>query len=276
MTMENEAPQGDVPAPADAPETEQVESAPTPEGQDKPTAETGDDVEVTRPLQKRFDKLTWEKGELSRRAEAAERRAQEYERMLYERAQPEKEASKGPPTLAQFEYDEAKYTAAVLEFTRTEAAKAAREEVQTARQREQQEGRVSKFRERESEYSAKTPDYREKVYGSEFMSIPLSTEVAALIAESPDGPGIAYFLADNLELSSEIARLPPMLAAREIGKIEARLAKPAAAPVVSKAPAPPPKVDAVEPDVKKSIDDPTLSNTEFARIRKRQIAQRNR
>jgi hypothetical protein len=272
--METEALAGDVPAPD---VVTPAESSPAPETAETVTAETGKpDPDVISPVQKRFDKLTWEKGELARRAEMAERRARELEERLYTRQEPEKVESKGPPTLAQFEYDEAKYAAAVLEYTRAEASKAAQEVLRTEREKEKAEGRAKSFRERETEFSAKTPDYREKVYSSEFMAVPILPEVAALIAESTDGPGIAYYLAENIPLAAEIARLPPMLAAREIGKIEAKLeqAKATPAPVVSKAPAPPPKVDAVEPDVKKGIDDPTISDAEFAAIRKRQIAQR--
>ncbi|MFI5224583.1 MAG: hypothetical protein ACHQX3_10170, partial [Nitrospirales bacterium] len=215
-----------------------------------------------------------EKGELSRRADAAEREAQELRRYLMQQKQPEQVAPKGPPTLAQFDYDEAKYQAAVLDFTRAEAAKVAQDALKADRERTQHEGRIKSFRDKEAEFAAKTKDYQEKVYGPEFMSIPISSEVAALIAGSPVGPEIAYYLSENLPLASEIARMSPLEAAVEIGAIKAKLSQPKVIPQVSKAPAPAPKIDAVEPDVKKGIDDPTLSDAEFAKIRKRQIAQR--
>ena len=272
--MTEEAPQGEVPAPAVVPETE---SAPVTEDvAEKTTAETGEkEGDVISPVQKRFDKLTWEKGELTRRVEAAERRAQELERMFYgqqrqEQPKPEPEAPKAP-TLESVGYDEAKYTAAVLEYTRAEAARAAQEVIKTEREREQKENKAKSFKARELEFLAKTEDYQSKVYDP---TLPITPAMVELIAESDQGPQLAYYLANNRDVTAQIAALPPVMAARELGKIEAKLSQPPPVPVVSKAPAPPPKVDAVEPDVKKGIDDPNLSDKEFAAIRRRQIAQR--
>lgn len=273
--MTEEAPQGEVPAP-DASVTEvTAESSPATEVQAETAADTGVSEPVKNEVQKRIDKLTWEKSERDR--EIAYWRNLALQRQEAERKpEPVKEEPK-VPTLAQFEYDEAKYQAAVMEYTRSEAARAARSEIESDRQREQAEGRVKSFRTREAEYAAKTPDYREMVYGSGFMSIPLSTEVAALIAESPDGPAIAYHLAQNLDVASEIARLSPLAAAREIGRIESKLNQPKPAPV-SKAPAPPPKIEE-SPEVvtKVKVDEPDsdkLSDAEW--MRRRNLQQKRK
>jgi hypothetical protein len=83
---------------------------------------------------------------------------------------------------------------------------------------------------------------------------------------------LALYLAEHREVATQIAALPPMAAAREMGRIEAKLSAPTPAPVVSKAPAPPPKIEAVNPEV--AQDPSTMSDKEFATWRRRQIAQR--
>lgn len=275
--MTEEAPQGDVPAPA-APETE---SAPVTEDvAEKTTAEAGEkEGDVISPVQKRFDKLTWEKGELSRRAEAAERRAQELERMLFgqqrQEPKPEPEALK-PPTLESVGYDEAKYTAAVLEFTRAEAARAAQEVLKAERAREQQEGRAKSFKAREAEFSAKTEDYQSKVYDP---TLPITEAMRDLITESEMGPQVAYYLANNRDVTAQLAQLPSIQIARELGKIEAKLSIPKPVPVVSKAPTPPPKLDTADSEaVKVRPTDPEsdkeMSDSEWMKARERQLKRK--
>jgi hypothetical protein len=81
-------------------------------------------------------------------------------------------------------------------------------------------------------------------------------------------------LGKNRELGEAIAALPPLAMAREIGRLEARLAEPPPAPKpkLTQAPPPPPKIEASEPEVEK--DPLTMSDADFAKWRKRQIAQR--
>ena len=65
----------------------------------------------------------------------------------------------------------------------------------------------------------------------------LSNEVVAMIQDSDGDPAaLAYYLCKNPELADRLSKLPPQLAARELGKIEATLT--VSAPKISKAPAP--------------------------------------
>ena len=74
--------------------------------------------------------------------------------------------------------------------------------------------------------------------------------MAEVIADSDIGPQLAYHLAENKDAAARIAAMSPVQAARELGKIEARLtaAKDAPKPV-SKAPPPPPTLKAPEGEV---------------------------
>ena len=179
------------------------------------------------------------------------------------------------PTPEQYGFDDVKYQTALVEYNKQVARSEAIAVIQAERAREQQQTKAQTFRQRETDFLAKTPDYRDKVYDN---TLPLSSATVELIAESSDGPEVAYFLANNRELAQQIYDLPPVQAAREIGRIEARLAQareavpPPPKPVLTQAPPPPPSIEAVEPAVEK--DPNKMSDAEFAKWRRRQIAQR--
>jgi hypothetical protein len=181
------------------------------------------------------------------------------------------------PKLEDFAFDEAKFQAAQTEYLAHAARLAAREELAKAN-REWEAAQIKQtFSEREAAFTAKTPDYREKLYES--GTVPISDAMADAITDSEIGPEIAYYLANHREEAMQLYQLPPSLAGREIGKIEAKLAKPATAttvvplvPKVSNAPPPPAKIEADEPQVDR--DPAKMSDTEFAKWRRRQIAQR--
>jgi hypothetical protein len=62
--------------------------------------------------------------------------------------------------------------------------------------------------------------------------------MAETIQTSDVGPDVAYFLGSNPKEADRIARLPPILQAKEIGKIEARLASDPPVKKSSSAPSP--------------------------------------
>ena len=60
---------------------------------------------------------------------------------------------------------------------------------------------------------------------SEVEHIPVSLAVNNVILDSEHGPEIAYELAKNPKEYERINKLPPLAAARELGKIEARISQ---------------------------------------------------
>jgi hypothetical protein len=249
-------------------EAENAESAPaTPAA--KPADDAGELLELSRKAQKRIDTLFWEKSE-------AERRAQRAEELLQKAlGQKEEQKSVKPPTLAQFDYDEAKYLAAVQEYTDARLEEKLNARLTEREQLSEKEKLTKSFLAREAEFSKATPDYKEKVYDPTLQITPVMAEV---IAQSDEGPAIAYHLANNPELASQIARLSPMAAAREIGRIEAGLAKPPK-PKVSTAPPPPPKVDDALDEVDVRPGDPDsdkLSDAEWMKKREKELRNRKK
>lgn len=84
----------------------------------------------------------------------------------------------------------------------------------------------------------KYPDFMDTISNPDFRQ---SASVADAIKSSEIGGDVAYFLAKNLDVANSLNAMSPIQAAREIGKIEAKLMsapKPTPPPVISQAPEP--------------------------------------
>lgn len=268
--------QGTVEADANASAAQESGSAPVVEKAEK-AAETGDELSLTEKTQLRFDKLTRDKYEALRRADQLEYRLQELESRLKEAPKAEV-APPSAPTLESVGYDEAKYQAAIVEFARAEARAAALSEIQAQTQRQAAQAKASEWDKRQAEFAKAQPEYVEKVLSN--RDLPISSAMAEVIRESEVGPEVALWLANNPEKAQSIAALPATQAAREIGRIEARIevdrARPVQKPVVSQAPPPPAKLDATEPSTKVDLvaDAEKLSDAEWTRRRNLQEQRR--
>lgn len=253
----------DTPAP-DANAIPEVESVAAP----SPAVTDADDK--PKGVGKRIDELT-------RNWREAERREAQLLELLKQRDQPRQEAPKHvdekPKTLADFEYDEGKFQSYIFEQAEKRSVEAAKRELQQAQERETAERRKSSFTARQSEFAKTVEDYDEVVRNPR---LPITQAMADVIQESDDGPALAYHLGKNPDIAEKIAMLPPIAAARELGKIEARLAyereRAKEKPVVSKAPPPPPKVDASQPAIEKDPDE--MSTDEWLKWRQKQLRKK--
>lgn len=82
---------------------------------------------------------------------------------------------------------------------------------------------VEDFNERSAEAAAKIPDFAEVVSKATEATHPVSQVVGQLILESDKGALLQYHFAKNPADLRRINELSPLSAAREVGKIEARL-----------------------------------------------------
>lgn len=89
---------------------------------------------------------------------------------------------------------------------------------------ELQRVRAAAYGERLSEVKDRIPDFDETL--QEARRIDIRDDVRDLILESAKGPLIAYHLAKNLDKVEELNRMPQLAAAREIGRLEARIRGP--------------------------------------------------
>ena len=135
---------------------------------------------------------------------------------------------------------------------------------------------LDSYHEREEDARSKYDDFEQVAYN---RAVPITQTMAEAIRESEVGPDVAYYLGTNIDEASRISKLSIASQAREIGKIEAKLA--AAPPVkkTSSAPAPitpvtprsssAPSYDTTDP---RSIK--TMSTSEWIEAeRRRQIAK---
>jgi hypothetical protein len=94
---------------------------------------------------------------------------------------------------------------------------------------------IESYRDREEEVREKYEDFEQVAYNP---NLPVTDVMAQAIQASEIGPEVIYFLGSNPKEASRISRLSPVLQAKEIGKIEAKLVDNPPVKKTSTAPAP--------------------------------------
>lgn len=112
---------------------------------------------------------------------------------------------------------------------------------------------VDAYHDREEQARERYDDFEQVVYN---RNLPITDVMAQTIQASDIGPDVAYYLGSNPKEADRIARLSPFLQAKEIGKIEAKLAD--NPPVKRTTNAPPP----IKPVTAKSVSAPTIDTTD--------------
>lgn len=212
-------------------------------GQEPPADEEGGsargEAEASRPRPKpsareRIDQLTAKRRDAERRAEAAEERARRAEEKLQRFEQP-------APNESDFA-SEQEFQAALTAHHLRQLGRQEREgdiaEARAEAARAEEDAALAvqdSFLERAAEFAGTVPDFYEKVSDG---SLPIPERVGREIMASAMGPEIAYFLASNRGEAARLSRLSkPQDIAREIGRLEGRLSRPAPRTVTA-APAP--------------------------------------
>lgn len=165
-------------------------------------------------------------------------------------------------------------------------ALAERKAAELLAQREAEAERVATleaYQDREEEARTKYDDFEQVAYNPK---LPITETMAQTIQASEIGPDVIYHLGSNPKEAERIARLSPLLQAREIGKIEARLASSPPAKKTSTAPAPiapvtarassAPAYDTTDPRSVKSMSTSEWIEAERLRQIKKYEAQRRR
>jgi len=117
-------------------------------------------------------------------------------------------------------------------------ALAERKAVELLQQRQAQEQHMQileSYHEREEEARNKYDDFEQVAYNP---NVPITNVMAETIRSSDVGPDVAYFLGSNVKEATRISKLSPYLQAKELGKIEAKLADNPPTKKTSSAPAP--------------------------------------
>lgn len=208
--------------------TEQVE---TQAQDDKPRDEKGRFVP-----QERVNEITKARREAERRADSLERELHQYRTQQPAQYQPQ--SNEAPPTLADFGFDMDKFGEALTHYAVRKAESSAEQRFQQQSQRQHQQSVEQQFEQRSQEYAKAHPDFDDAV-SDLGRAVQFHPAVVEAIGFSERGPEIVHHLAKHLDEADRLARMPPHLAAVQLGRIEAQLSTPKAKPV-TKAPTPAP------------------------------------
>ena len=245
----------------------EVDSAPAPEvtattDQAQNAPEVAENQQEQQPEEKRFTQA--ELDAMIGKRLAREQRKWEREQQAKQAPQP---VPTEVPTADQFESPQA-----YAEFIRAEAERL----VQHREAQKQQAEIMEVYHDREEEARSKYDDFDQVAYNP---NLPITDAMAETIRASDIGPDLAYHLGQNPKEAERIARLSPLHQAREIGKIEAKLAAEPPQKKISSAPAPisPVTARATNPGVTDTTDPRStkaMSDSEWIEAeRRRQIAK---
>jgi hypothetical protein len=147
----------------------------------------------------------------------------------------------------------------------------------------QQSQVLESYHEREEEARSKYEDFEQVAYNPK---LPITNVMAEAIQSSDIGPELAYHLGTNPKEADRISKLAPLAQAKEIGRIEAKLAADPPVKRTSSAPAPISPVsarstgssayDTTDPRSIKTMTDSQWIEADRARQRKKWEAQANR
>lgn len=118
---------------------------------------------------------------------------------------------------------------------------------------QQQAKLLETYHEKEEDARGRYDDFEQVAYNP---NLPVTDVMAQSIQASDVGPDIIYWLGTNPKESKRISDLPPILQAKEIGKIEAKLAADPPVKKTSTAPAP------IAPVTARSTSSPAYDTTD--------------
>ncbi len=176
--------------------------------------EAGTSEEPETPkIQQRFNKLTAEKYDQKRRADAAEKELAEL------KAVPVTGVT-GAPTLEKFDYDDAKFNEASIKYHVDRAIAESTATQRTATATAQRNASNQEFARKIA--TSGIEDYSD-IITNLVQTVPLSEGIIDAIQQRAKGPELAYYLGKHLDIADRLAGIDPITAALELGKISAGL-----------------------------------------------------
>ena len=182
----------------------------SPEQEEVATPESGGFVEeLDDKAQARVNKLTFEKHEQKRRADAAVKALEDFKA---NNAPPEQ----AEPKLEDFDFDEAQYNAALIKYQTAKGINTAISEYKTEQQQNLDNRRQTEinnnFNARVDDFRKATPDYDQTIAG-----LPdLPGNVLDAVMQAENGPQLAHYLGKHLDVAENITLM-------KLGEISAQL-----------------------------------------------------
>ena len=200
------------------------------------------------------------------------------EQRKWEREQANRSAEtqivKAPSTASVDQFESPEAYAEALAYQKAEELLAKREAAK------QQSQVLESYHDLEEKARDKYDDFEQVAYNPK---LPITNVMAETIQSSEVGPDLAYYLGSNPKEADRISRMSALAQAKEIGKIEAKLASNPPVKRTTSAPAPispvtarsngSPAYDTTDPRSTKSMTDSQWIEAERARQRKKWEAQ---
>jgi hypothetical protein len=191
--------------------------------------------------------------------------------------QSEQQTLRAAPTASVDQFESPEAYAEALALQKAEELIAKREAAK------QQSAVLESYQEREEAARDKYDDFEQVAYNPK---LPITNVMAETIQSSDIGPELAYYLGSNPKEADRISRMTPLGQAKEIGKIEAKLAAEPPVKRTTSAPAPispvtarssgAPAYDTTDPRSTKTMTDSQWIEAERARQMKKMQAQMTR
>jgi hypothetical protein len=161
--------------------------------------------------------------------------------------QSEQQVMKAAPTASVDQFESPEAYAEALAYQKAEELIAKREAAK------QQSQVLESYHDLEEEARGKYDDFEQVAYNPK---LPITNVMAETIQSSDIGPELAYYLGSNPKEADRISRMSPLGQAKEIGKIEAKLASDPPIRKITSAPAP------ISPVTARSSGSPAFDTTD--------------
>jgi len=173
-------------------------------------------------------------------------------RLARERRSWERERTKAPESVAPTPVSQDQFES-VEKYAEALASQKAEQLIQQRELARQHAEILESYHDREEQARDKYEDFETVAYNP---NLKITTVMAQTIQASDVGPDVAYFLGLNPKEADRISRLPPFLQAKEIGKIEVKVASSPPVKKPSNAPAP------IQPVAARSSSGPAYDTTD--------------
>lgn len=235
--VQNLAEVDSVPTPSETASPEVVEVTPeTPEVVSKSFSQEELDAAIGKRLAR--EQRKWEREQANRQAET--------------------QVMKAAPTATVDQFESPEAYAEALAYSKAEELIARREAAK------QQSQVLESYHEREEEARSKYEDFEQVAYNPKLT---ITNVMAETIQSSDVGPDLAYWLGTNPKEADRISKMSPLGQAKEIGKIEAKLASDPPVKRSTSAPAP------ISPVNARSSGSPALDTTDPRSIKNMTTSQ---
>jgi hypothetical protein len=180
--------------------------------------DSADAPKKSKGVQKRIDELTRQRYEAERRAEQSRSEAEHYRKMAQDKPQEPAKDDKAPRFEDFNSYDD--YVAAVAEHKATKKFEELTRKDQEKQTQQKQAEVVKNFNDKVTEARKKYDDFDTVALGNHVAYNDVTT---SLVLASDASTELAYYLGKNPEIAQKLTQISPLEAAKEIGRIEAKL-----------------------------------------------------